>query len=95
MNCLSLNIRGIGEDVKIQWVRRLKIKHRAIFVGLQETQIIDHRRIRVKECWDSDHLDFEGVDSAGRSGGLISIWDTRYFMKTEVIKHRCFLIVIG
>lgn len=37
-----------------------------------------------------------GVNSSGRSGGLISIWDAIYFEKTEVIcKNRFYLIIIG
>ncbi|XP_023765937.1 uncharacterized protein LOC111914428 [Lactuca sativa] len=95
MNFLSLNVRGVGEDAKVSWVRRLKIKHKATFVGLQETQLSDYSNIDVKGCWDSNDYDFVGVDSSGRSGGLISIWDTRLFQKGDVIKNRNFLVVIG
>lgn len=95
MNCLSLNVRGTGEDVKVTWVRKLKIQHKINFLGLQETQHYDFSRINVKKCWESTDLDFDGVDSNGRSGGLISIWDTKLFQKTKVIKNKSFLIVIG
>lgn len=29
--------KGVGEDVKVNWVRRLKIHHKATFFGIQET----------------------------------------------------------
>ena len=87
--------KGVGEDVKVNWVRRLKIHHKATFVGLQETQISNFSNINAKGCWDSNEYDFDGIDSNGRSGGLISIWDTRCFQKLDVIKNRHFLIVIG
>lgn len=81
--------------MKVNWVRRLKIHHKATFVGLQETQISNFSKINVKGCWDSNKYDFDGVESNGRSGGLISIWDTRCFQKLEAIKNQHFLVVIG
>ena len=37
INCLFLNIRGIGEDAKVRWVRSLMALHKINFLGLQET----------------------------------------------------------
>lgn len=67
MNFLLINVRGVGEDAKISWVRRLKIKHKATFVVLQETQLSTSLSIDVKGCWDSNEFDFVSVDSSGRS----------------------------
>lgn len=75
MNCMTLNIRGIGEEAKIKWFSKLKQVHKANFVGIQETQITNFERIDVNECWGSLDFDFEGVNSSGRSGGLLSIWN--------------------
>ncbi|XP_023733607.1 uncharacterized protein LOC111881445 [Lactuca sativa] len=58
-------------------------------------QMLDFSNIDVNGCWDSNNFDYAGVDSTGRSGGLISIWDTTCFQKSEVIKNRHFLIVSG
>lgn len=95
MNCLSLNIRGIGDRAKVSWIRRLKIKHKINFIGIQETWFSDHSRINTAGCWDSSDFDFAGVDSTGRSGGLICIWNKSLFSKTEVIASRYFLIIMG
>lgn len=95
MNFMSLNVRGIGIDAKVKWVRKLMMQHNINFMGLQETQISNHTNIDVKGCWDDSMMDFEGVDSTGRSGGLISIWNSKLFRKSNVIKSRHFLIVIG
>lgn len=46
-------------------------------------------------CWDSSEYDFDWVDSVGKSGGILSIWNNQVFKKSEVIKARHFLIVIG
>lgn len=53
MSFLSINVRGVGEDAKVGWVKRLKINHKATFVGLQETQISDSSNIDVNGCWGS------------------------------------------
>lgn len=66
MNCLSLNTRGLGVDVKTQWVRRLKVTHKINFMGLQETQMMNHSSINIDGCWDSTDHDSEGVDPNGR-----------------------------
>lgn len=95
MNGVSLNIRGIGVDSKVSWARRLKMKYKENFVGHQETQLLDYSKINVGDCWDSQDHDFERVNASGASGGLILIWDTGYFQKTEVIANRFFLIIIG
>ena len=49
----------------------------------------------MQECWNGTEFDSEGVNASGRSGGLLSIWNKELFVKTEVIKNKCFLIVIG
>lgn len=95
MNCLTINIRGMGEDAKARWVRRLKTAHKLNFVGVQETWIADYKKINVRRCWDSEAFEFEGVNSHGRSGGLICIWNNMLFQKTDVLKSRYYLIVVG
>ncbi|XP_023771170.1 uncharacterized protein LOC111919827 [Lactuca sativa] len=95
MNFLSLNVRGVGEVGKTSWVRRLKVKHKATFVGLQETQLSSSSSIDVDGCWDSIEFDYASVDANGRSGGLISICDTSVFQSFHVIKNRHYLVVCG
>ena len=50
MNWMSLNIRGMRETPKITWARRLKIKHRLFFFGIQETQLTNAEDIDVGGC---------------------------------------------
>nr|KAJ0217194.1 hypothetical protein LSAT_V11C300153710 [Lactuca sativa] len=51
--------------------------------------------IDVGGCWDSNNFGHATVDSTGRSGGILSIWDESLFNVMEVIKSRHFLITIG
>lgn len=50
MNCLYLDVRGIGVDAKVTWVKRLRIQHKSNFVGLQETQLLDFKKVNVSGC---------------------------------------------
>lgn len=47
---LSLNIRGIGEDYKVSWVRRLTMRYHTTFLGVKETQLSDDSDIDVTRC---------------------------------------------
>lgn len=95
MNCLSLNIKGIVEDAKVGWVKKLKNINKINFIGIHETWMGDFTKIDTGGCCDTSNFDFEGVDSTGRPVGLLCIWSPHLFQKTEVIKSRYYLIIIG
>lgn len=95
MNCLSLNVRGVGETHKVNWVRRLKERYNTPFVGLQETQLIDPECINVKGCWGPGSFEHAATPATGRSGGMLCIWDPNVYKVSKVIKSRHFLITIG
>lgn len=79
MICLSLNVRGIGEGYNVSWVRRLSMKYRISFMGVQETQLSDENNIDVVGCWYNGEFGFAATPSTGRSGGLLSVWDSKLF----------------
>lgn len=95
MNFLSLNIRGVGEDCKVLWVRRLRKKHKLSFIAIQETQISDAEHIDVAACWGSNEFGVSRVNSVGRSDGLLNLWDRNFFTSTKTISSRNYLINIG
>lgn len=57
--------------------------------------MVDLKKINISGCWDSSDFEYEGMNSHGRSGGLLSIWNNIVFKKVEVIKLRHYLIVNG
>lgn len=59
--------------MKTSWVRRLKESLKINFVGIQETWMFDSKCINIRGCWDSADFDYEGIDSHGRSHGLLCI----------------------
>lgn len=91
MNIVSLNIRGLGETRKRDWVQSLCRLHKASFFGLQETHLDRSlNREMIRECWGDYNFEFAYENASGRSGGLVSIWDRNYFTSSEVIKSRSF-----
>lgn len=74
MNCITLNMCGLGEDHKVNWILRLKNRHKILFFGIQQTQMSNAEEINVAGCWGSNEFEHDGVNAVGRSGGLLSIW---------------------
>lgn len=95
MNCITLNMCGLGEDHKVNWILRLKNRHKILFFGIQQTQMSNAEEINVAGCWGSNEFEHDGVNAVGRSGGLLSIWDKKLFSVFDIIKTRYFIIVSG
>lgn len=71
------------------------MQNRVMYLGLQETQLSNSEDIDVDGCWDSSEYGYATVHATGRSGGLMSIWDSNMFTVEEIIKTRYFLITVG
>ncbi|XP_052623650.1 uncharacterized protein LOC128128957 [Lactuca sativa] len=96
MNLMTLNIRGIGETAKAEWVCRLKRNQRLSLIAIQETQLGDlENSLNIARCWGNDNYGFEYVDASGRSGGLLTIWDPSFFSVDESVMSRHFLAIFG
>lgn len=95
MNALSLNIRGVGESHKVDWIRRLKQVHMIDFIGIQESRVTDYNRIDFVGCWGSPDFEFAAVNPTGRSGGLFCIWDPIIFSKINIMSSRNYLEISG
>lgn len=64
-------------------------------MGIQETQLIDVNSINVDVCWDNGEFGHVATPASDRSGGLLSIWDSRIYQVEGVITFMNFLITIG
>ncbi|XP_076915235.1 uncharacterized protein LOC143574517 [Bidens hawaiensis] len=95
MNVLSLNIRGLGNSGKADWVRGLRNRNEVSFIMIQETQYGDLDTVDVARFWGSDDYLFDWVPSNGRSGGLLSIWDPKVFVMGTVSKFSNCLLISG
>ena len=88
MNVLSLNINGIGVEGKDGWVKKLKDENGISVVALQETLCRDVDTSKVARFWGRKAVDWEVVESSGRSGGLLTLWDPSVFVKGSAIRTR-------
>ncbi|KAK9077285.1 hypothetical protein SSX86_005622 [Deinandra increscens subsp. villosa] len=95
MNFLSINLRGIGNSDKRDWVKSLKASHKISFLAIQETQFRNTASINPITFWGRTQCESEICDAAGRSGGLISIWDPNIFQKTSSHKSKSYLLIKG
>ncbi|XP_076892880.1 uncharacterized protein LOC143544733 [Bidens hawaiensis] len=90
-----VNIRGIGDACKADWVRGLKTSNGVHFLAIQETKKINIPGYLVSRLWGKYAFEYDSVDAEGRSGGILSVWDPSYFRKVGRIIHRRFLVTIG
>ncbi|XP_035844824.1 uncharacterized protein LOC118491295 [Helianthus annuus] len=95
MNYLAINIRGTRSAEKPLWISKLVKENRISFLCMQETQVSNVDEITIGRFWGKPDMECETVDSRGRSGGLVSVWDPGVFTKQDVIKHDSFLLVGG
>ncbi|KAK1436726.1 hypothetical protein QVD17_02508 [Tagetes erecta] len=55
--------------------------------------LVSERELRA--FWGNSVLGFEFVKASGRSGGIISMWDSSIFVKSNVLKDKNYLLVSG
>ena len=94
MNFMSLNIRGMHDSHKVDWLKNLKKDHKFSFCGLQESRL-SSTSPEICNWWGTTDVSYDFVNSIGQSGGIISFWDTSVFQAITVIKNRHFLAVVG
>ncbi|GKA24145.1 cytochrome P450, partial [Tanacetum coccineum] len=94
MNTLSLNIRGVGEEHKKSWIKRLCIEQKVKFAGFQETMVRDVNRTHVQSMWNHTQFDFVHKMSQGKSGGILAVWNTSCFIKIDSLEGDGFLAII-
>ncbi|GKC19148.1 RNA-directed DNA polymerase, eukaryota, partial [Tanacetum coccineum] len=63
MNFMSLNIQGLAQKAKKDWVKELCVKHKVNFLALQETKMKHMELFSVKMCWGNLVFDFVHSDS--------------------------------
>ncbi|XP_076928241.1 uncharacterized protein LOC143605053 [Bidens hawaiensis] len=95
MNFLSVNIRGLGSEVKGTWIRKLSNANEIGFIMLQETQFASLEGMDLGRFWGKGCFEFDWVGATGRSGGLLSIWDPKRFSVSRIEKHHFYLCIHG
>ncbi|XP_022019730.1 uncharacterized protein LOC110919782 [Helianthus annuus] len=95
MNFLSINLRGVRDSRKSDWVRGLKTSYGIHFLAIQETKVDDSVKFVFNCFWGRSAYKLEMVNAEGRSGGLACLWNPAVFSCDNVVKDRFFLILSG
>nr|GEY75586.1 protein ALP1-like isoform X1 [Tanacetum cinerariifolium] len=95
MKFLSLNIQGLAQKAKKDWVKELCVKNKVNFLALQETKMENMELFCVKTCWGNMAFDYVHSDYVGNSGGILCVWDPNAFCKSSVTMLDYFIMVRG
>nr|GEY57340.1 RNA-directed DNA polymerase, eukaryota [Tanacetum cinerariifolium] len=95
MNCLSLNIQGLGSKAKKEWIKELNIKYKLNFLTLQETKMDSISAMDVKLLWGNYNFDHVFSEAVGNSGSILCTWDSNIFHKEQHIISKCFVALYG
>ncbi|XP_059310209.1 uncharacterized protein LOC132061397 [Lycium ferocissimum] len=88
---LSWNVRGLNEISGRTTVESLIQKWKADIVCLQETKIEDWSISWIRQIWGNNWVEWVELQSPGRSGGIIVMWDKRQWSIREV-QRGCYTI---
>ncbi|XP_022032062.1 uncharacterized protein LOC110933133 [Helianthus annuus] len=95
MNCLSVNLRGVRNSRKSEWIRGLKTSYGVHFLAIQETKLQDSESFMFNQFWGRAAYKLAVVNSHGRSGGLACLWCSGVFRCDDVLYNRYFIVVSG
>ena len=84
MNCLSINIRGIGITGKGGWIKKLKDEFGVSFIGMQETMCGNLQEGVLSNFWGGLGFEFDVVHANGNSGVLLVFGILRSSRKTAL-----------
>uniref|UniRef100_A0A251V012 Putative RNA-directed DNA polymerase, eukaryota n=1 Tax=Helianthus annuus TaxID=4232 RepID=A0A251V012_HELAN len=85
----------MGAADKAGWVSSLCRDNKVDFLAIQESQKEEIDSSLLSRFWGNSEFSWEFVGAAGRSGGLVCIWNPKVFRISGVVKHRHFLSLNG
>ncbi|GJT95773.1 RNA-directed DNA polymerase, eukaryota, reverse transcriptase zinc-binding domain protein [Tanacetum coccineum] len=89
------NSLGLDKRLKRVWIKEMCFKHNVHFIGIQESKMSHLELYRLKSMWGNFNFDYACNLARGRSGGLISMWDTNMFVKEHIWCDESYIIVKG
>jgi len=95
MKIISLSVRGLGGTLKRKYLSDLVSKEWVDMVCLQETKCFEVSREKVCLLWGSNEVDWV-VNKANNSvGGVLTIWNKKFFQMSNYVNGRNFTIIEG
>ena len=79
MNAISINICGLSQAHKQDWLNESVRKFNLHVLGIRETKLENVNRLLVNSIWGNSECDFCYGSSNGASGGTLLIWNQIFF----------------
>ncbi|XP_071739376.1 uncharacterized protein [Rutidosis leptorrhynchoides] len=97
MKIMTLNIRGLGLDdrFKTRWFKNLCDREIPNLIALQETKCRKFPESWIEKIWGNDNYKYAVKNSKGNSGGILLVWDTRFFITNRVVERESFIAIKG
>lgn len=95
MKILSINIIGFGKKEKKEWVKELCQQEKPCVLVVQKTKKKTIDRSWIEWIWGNENFGFVQREASGRSGGILTVWDTSVFMVNEVVGNDRLVAIKG
>ena len=82
---LSWNVRGLNNPRKRHVCKNLLKEWKCDNFCFQETKVASIDIAFVRSLWGSSFIDWDALDAIQTSGGVLLVWDKRFFEKMDVI----------
>ncbi|GJW13718.1 RNA-directed DNA polymerase, eukaryota [Tanacetum coccineum] len=92
---ISVNCNGLGADCKKTWINSLVEKDSPMFLGIQETKLESINHTLVRALWPQQDVMFEYSSAIGASGGILTMWNSRFFSVDQKFAERNYLCILG
>lgn len=95
MNALSWNVKGLGARPKRSSLRKLIRTNYAQIVFVQETKCEEINPKLIKTIWNNPDVEWRCQPSTGNPGGILSMWNSKFFIMDSCRIERNWLAITG
>jgi len=95
MKLISINIRGLGGDIKRKYIRELLHKEKAGVLCVQKTKLVRLDDALCYNLWDSNDISWVHRGVAREGGGILTMWDNKVFKCESSVEGKGFVLVMG
>jgi len=95
MKIISMNIRGLGGNIKRNYLRNLISKEQAYMMCIQETKSFELSKESVFLLYGSNEVDWVENGASNSVGGIITVWRKNCFQMSRFFNGMIFSIIEG
>ncbi|XP_071714846.1 uncharacterized protein [Rutidosis leptorrhynchoides] len=96
---ILINIHGFGKDdeskSKVGWFRKIKLSNKPDIILVQESKCNAVNDNWIESLWGNSSFGYVQKPKIGKSGGLLTIWDSSTFKVNDAVENRHFIAIRG